>query len=101
MLWPLITLLAAVLLHRDHTTRVDDLRATLRTLLEQHPAGTATNGPSTSPAPPPSTIVVRATMTARTPDDAAQLRFDIREQLIAHLRDEHPQALPRLRTTDT
>ncbi|MBV2153561.1 mechanosensitive ion channel family protein [Kitasatospora sp. SUK 42] len=93
-------LLASVFLHLDHTTPVDELRAALRTLLERHPlwdgAEWALNVTDTTP----STIVVRATMTARTPDDAAQLRFDVREQLIAHLRDEHPHALPRLRTTE-
>ncbi|MEV7021448.1 mechanosensitive ion channel domain-containing protein [Kitasatospora sp. NPDC093558] len=92
-------LLAAVLLHLDHTTPVGALREALHTRLETHPlwdgAEWALNVTDTTP----STIVVRATMTARTPDDAAQLRFDIREHLIAYLCDEHPEALPRLRTT--
>lgn len=33
-------------------------------------------------------------MTARNPDDAGRLRFDVREHLIAHLRDHHPGAPP-------
>ncbi|MFJ6380277.1 mechanosensitive ion channel family protein [Kitasatospora sp. NPDC092039] len=94
-------LLAAVLLHLDHTTPVDELRAALRARLDRHPLWDGAEWALQVTDTTPSTIVVRATMTARTPDDAAQLRFDIREQLIAHLRDEHPQALPRLRTTDT
>ncbi|MFJ7907784.1 mechanosensitive ion channel family protein [Kitasatospora sp. NPDC096204] len=94
-------LLAAVLLHLDHTTPVDELRATLRARLDRHPLWDGAEWALQVTDTTPSTIVVRATMTARTPDDAAQLRFDIREQLIAHLRDEHPRALPRLRTTDT
>ncbi len=94
-------LLAAVLLHLDHTTPVDELRATLRARLDRHPLWDGAEWALQVTDTTPSTIVVRATMTARTPDDAAQLRFDIREQLIAHLRDEHPHALPRLRTTDT
>ncbi|MGW2249755.1 mechanosensitive ion channel family protein [Kitasatospora sp. NPDC001660] len=92
-------LLATVLLHLDHTTPVDTLREAFHTRLEAHPlwdgAEWALNVTDTTP----NTIVVRATMTARNPDDAAQLRFDIREHLIAYLRDEHPTALPRLRTT--
>ncbi|RGD59103.1 mechanosensitive ion channel family protein [Kitasatospora xanthocidica] len=94
-------LLAAVLLHLDHTTRVDELRTTLRARLDRHPLWAGGEWALDVTDTTPSTIVVRATMTARTPDDAARLRFDIREQLIAHLRDEHPHALPRLRTTDT
>ncbi|MEU3570367.1 mechanosensitive ion channel domain-containing protein [Kitasatospora sp. NPDC036755] len=94
-------LLAAVLLHLDHSTAVDELRATLRARLDRHPLWDGGEWALQVTDTTPSTIVVRATMTARTPDDAAQLRFDIREQLIAHLRDEHPHALPRLRTTDT
>ncbi|MFJ9839946.1 mechanosensitive ion channel family protein [Kitasatospora sp. NPDC101155] len=93
-------LLAAVLLHLDHTTPVDELRTALHTRLEQHPLWDGTEWALNVTDTTPSTIVVRATMTARTPDDAAQLRFDIREHLIAHLRDHHPHALPRLRTTD-
>ncbi|MFD4654370.1 mechanosensitive ion channel family protein [Kitasatospora sp. NPDC058444] len=94
-------LLAAVLLHLDHSTRVDELRAVLRARLDRHPLWDGDEWALQVTDTTPSTIVVRATMTARTPDDAARLRFDIREQLIAHLRDEHPHALPRLRTTDT
>ncbi|MFE2408790.1 mechanosensitive ion channel family protein [Kitasatospora sp. NPDC059408] len=92
-------LLAAVLLHLDHTTPVDALRGALHTRLETHPLWDGTEWALNVTDATPSTIVVRATMTARTPDDAAQLRFDIREHLIAYLRDEHPEALPRLRTT--
>ncbi|MFJ2580598.1 mechanosensitive ion channel family protein [Kitasatospora aureofaciens] len=93
-------LLAAVLLHLDHTTPVDDLRTALRNRLDHNPLWDGAEWALHVTDTTPSTIVVRATMTARTPDDAAQLRFDIREQLIAYLRDEHPESLPRLRTTD-
>ncbi|KJS55206.1 mechanosensitive ion channel protein [Streptomyces rubellomurinus subsp. indigoferus] len=92
-------LLAAVLLHLDHSTPVDALRSALHTYLEQHPLWDGAEWALHVTDTTPSTIVVRATMTARNPDDAARLRFDIREHLVAHLRDEHPQALPRLRTT--
>ncbi|MFJ3216055.1 mechanosensitive ion channel family protein [Kitasatospora sp. NPDC086801] len=93
-------LLAAVLLHLDHSTRIDDLRTALRARLGENPLWDGAEWALQVTDTTPSTIVVRATMTARTPDDAAQLRFDVREQLIAHLRDEHPHALPRLRTTE-
>ncbi|GAB7183706.1 mechanosensitive ion channel domain-containing protein [Kitasatospora sp. Ki12] len=94
-------LLAAVLLHLDHSTPVDELRATLRARLDRHPLWDGAEWALQVTDTTPSTILVRATMTARTPEDAAQLRFDIREQLIAHLRDEHPGALPRIRTADS
>ncbi|MFJ9691977.1 mechanosensitive ion channel family protein [Kitasatospora sp. NPDC101183] len=94
-------LLAAVLLHLDHTTPVDELRTELHAHLERHPLWDGTDWALNVTDTTPSTIVVRATMTARNPDDAAQLRFDVREHLVAHLRDHHPTALPRVRTGDS
>ncbi|MFE2722924.1 mechanosensitive ion channel family protein [Kitasatospora sp. NPDC059327] len=93
-------LLAVVVLHVDHTTPVDRLRAALYERLERNPRWDGTEWALHATDTTPSTLVVRATMTARTPDDAALLRFDIREQLVAYLRDEHPGALPRLRTEE-
>ncbi|WP_033213091.1 mechanosensitive ion channel family protein [Kitasatospora phosalacinea] len=91
-------LLAWVLLHLDHRTPVDALRVEL----ERYLAGTDLwDGREWSLAvsdTTPSTIVVRAMMTARDPDTAAALRLAAREHLLAHLRDHHPQSLPRVRT---
>ncbi|MER8182554.1 mechanosensitive ion channel domain-containing protein [Kitasatospora sp. NPDC094015] len=92
-------LLAWVLLHLDHTAPVEELRTVL---YERLAAGELWDGKEWHLEvvdTTPSTVVVRAAMTARTPDDTAALRFEVREHLIAHLRDRHPGALPRVRTT--
>ena len=44
-----------------------------------------------------SSIELRALASARSAADAFDLRCDIREQLIAFLQKEHPNALPRAR----
>ncbi len=46
----------------------------------------------------PTTIQVRALVTAKDADDIFNLRCIVREQLIDWLRCEHPYALPRLST---
>ncbi|MEV4612852.1 mechanosensitive ion channel family protein [Kitasatospora sp. NPDC049258] len=94
-------LLAWVLLHLDHTAPVEELRGVLH---ERLAAGELWDGKEwylQVVDTTPSTVVVRAAMTARTPDDTAALRFDVREHLIAHLRDRHPGALPRVRTAES
>jgi hypothetical protein len=47
----------------------------------------------------PSTITVRALMSAGTSPKAWDLRCHVREKMIAWLRAEHPEALPRTRAT--
>lgn len=79
---------------------MDRLRAALHERLEHNPLWDGAEWALQATDTTPSTLVVRATMTARTPDDAALLRFAVREQLVAYLRDEHPGALPRLRTEE-
>ncbi|WP_329494615.1 mechanosensitive ion channel family protein [Kitasatospora herbaricolor] len=91
-------LLASVVLHLDHTTPVEALRGALHTCLGGTPLWDGTAWALQVTDSTPSTLVVRATMTARNADDAALLRFTVREQLVAYLRDQHPGALPRLRT---
>ncbi|AUG76702.1 mechanosensitive ion channel protein [Kitasatospora sp. MMS16-BH015] len=91
-------LLAWVVLHLDHTTPVPELRAALHSFLETDPHWDGEEWSLQVTDTTPSTLVVRAAMTARTPDEAALLRFEVREHLVAYLRDTHPAALPRLRT---
>ncbi|GAB2708685.1 mechanosensitive ion channel family protein [Kitasatospora kifunensis] len=91
-------LLAVVLLHLDHTTPVAALRERLRETLARSPLWDGAEWALRVIDTTPSTIVVRATMTARTPEDTFLLRCEVREDLLGFLRDEHPQALPRLRT---
>ncbi|MEV4561910.1 mechanosensitive ion channel domain-containing protein [Kitasatospora sp. NPDC049285] len=91
-------LLAWVLLHVDHRTPVEALRTELKHHLDSTDLWDGQEWSLTVTDSTPSTIVVRAMMTARSPDDAAALKLAVREYLLAHLRDRHPEALPRVRT---
>ncbi|WP_371483953.1 mechanosensitive ion channel family protein [Kitasatospora sp. NBC_00315] len=86
-------------LHVDHSTPVEELRREFDTLLAKTELwdgeGKALQVVDTTPT----TMVVRALMTARDAGDAFELRCLVRERLIAYLREEHPQALPRLAVT--
>ncbi|WP_354644134.1 mechanosensitive ion channel family protein [Kitasatospora camelliae] len=84
------------LLHLDHRTPVDELRAEFDRVLKEavwwDGRGSALQVVDTTP----STIVVRALMTARNASDAFELRCRVRERLIRYLCERHPQALPRI-----
>jgi small-conductance mechanosensitive channel len=88
----------SVLLHLDHTTPVPELREEFHRLLLDSKEWDGRDWGLVVFDTTPSTIVVRATMTARNPDDAFALRCQTREHLLAWLRDRHPGALPRVRT---
>lgn len=91
---PAIT--GTAVLHLDHHTPVGELRTEFERLLGEcawwDGAGSALQVVDTTP----STIVVRALMTARNASDAFELRCWIRERLIGYLREHHPEALPRV-----
>ncbi|MFJ1752583.1 mechanosensitive ion channel family protein [Kitasatospora sp. NPDC088134] len=91
-------LLAWVLLQLDHRTPVPELRTELKHFLDSTELWDGRDWSLNVTDTTPSTIVVRATMTAADPDDAAALKFAVREHLVAHLRDRHPEALPRVKT---
>ncbi|WP_344468614.1 mechanosensitive ion channel family protein [Kitasatospora kazusensis] len=88
------------LLHLDHSAPVGELRSEFETILAKcdlwDGQGKALQVVDTTP----STIVVRALMTARDAGDAFELRCVVREKLIAFLREEHPGALPRVVLAD-
>jgi small-conductance mechanosensitive channel len=88
-----------VLFHLDHATPVDALRAELGRVVERSPDwdGRAWNLVVTDTTP--STIQVRALATAKDPDSLWRLRCEIREKLIAFVRERHPYALPRIATS--
>ncbi|RKE18637.1 mechanosensitive ion channel family protein [Streptomyces sp. TLI_171] len=91
-------LLAWVLLHLDHRTPVEALRAELKQFLDSTDLWDGQEWSLTVTDTTPSTIVVRAMMTSHDPDTAAGLKLAAREHLIGFLRDRHPEALPRVRT---
>ncbi|WP_051967587.1 mechanosensitive ion channel family protein [Kitasatospora mediocidica] len=91
-------LLAVVLLHLDHTTPMPELRERLHESLAGSAHWDGDEWALRVVDSTPSTVVVRATMTARSPQETFLLRCQVREDLLAFLRDEHPGALPRIRT---
>ncbi|MFD5087181.1 mechanosensitive ion channel family protein [Kitasatospora sp. NPDC058406] len=90
-----------VLLHLDHRTPVEELRAEFEKLLAGDERWDGTGRALQVVDTTPSTIVVRALMTAADADRAFELRCAVREHLVAFLRDRHPYALPRVTVART
>ncbi|MFJ4520310.1 mechanosensitive ion channel family protein [Streptomyces sp. NPDC088810] len=86
--------------HLDHSAPVEAMREKLRDILRHCPAwdGRAYGLQVTDTTP--STIQVRALVTAKDADDIWTVRVTVREQMIAWLSAEHPYALPRVNTAD-
>ena len=90
------TLLGTVYLYTDHTIPVEEIRGELLRLLKESPkwdgsaAGLQVTGTTHN------AVELRALMSAR-PEDLWDLRCDIREQLIAFIRNRYPESLPKVR----
>jgi small-conductance mechanosensitive channel len=86
--------------HLDHSAPVEAMREKLRDILRECPAwdGRAYNLQVTDTTP--STVQVRALVTAKDADDIWTVRVTVREQMITWLSAEHPYALPRVNTAD-
>lgn len=82
----------------DHSTPVPQMREKLREILSEIPSWDGRNWSLAVTDTTPSTIQVRAVVTAKDSDDIWTVRCAVREQLIAWLRDEHPYALPKVAT---
>ncbi|WP_432588702.1 mechanosensitive ion channel domain-containing protein [Streptomyces sp. HD1123-B1] len=89
---------ATVLFHLDHGAPVEEMRDRLREIVQSSTAWDGRDWNLLVTDTTPSTIVVRALVTARDPDDAWTVRCEVREQMIAFLRDAHPYALPKIAT---
>jgi small-conductance mechanosensitive channel len=92
-------IVGSVTWHLDYRVPIDAMRGKLDELLAGTDLwdGKVANLQVTDSGP--STITVRALMSAGTSPKAWDLRCDIREKMIAWLRAEHPEALPRTRAT--
>lgn len=90
-----------VYLRLDWTVPVDELREAAAQWVAQRPEwdGRAWSLVVTDVLPG-GLVEVRATVSAAGSGDLWKLRCDLREYLIAQIRDHHPQAIPRLRTGD-
>jgi small-conductance mechanosensitive channel len=87
-----------VYFHLDHAAPVDLMRKRLLEILEQADEWDRRAWGLVVIDTTPTTIQVRALVTAKDADDIFNLRCIVREHLIDWLRCEHPYALPRLNT---
>ncbi|MFJ6941007.1 mechanosensitive ion channel family protein [Streptomyces sp. NPDC101132] len=86
----------SVFLHCDHSAPVDLIRDRVQDILRACPAWDGRGWDVAVTETTPSTIVVRAIVTAKDADDLWAVRCAVREQLVAWLSEKHPHALPRL-----
>ncbi|MBB4928591.1 mechanosensitive ion channel family protein [Kitasatospora kifunensis] len=84
------------LLHLDHSAPVEELRDEFEKFLAGHKLWDGRGKAFQVVDTTPTTIVVRALMTARDGGEAFELRCQVRERMIAYLREYHPRALPRI-----
>ncbi|MCW2944924.1 MAG: Small-conductance mechanosensitive channel-like protein [Actinoallomurus sp.] len=90
--------IGTVLLHVDWSVPVDELRAELYGILREHPLWDQKDWVlQVTDVLPNGMIQLRALMSAADSASAFDLRCDVRERLVAYIRDEHPSALPRFR----
>ncbi|MDQ0796875.1 mechanosensitive ion channel family protein [Streptomyces sp. B1I3] len=82
----------------DHSAPVAAMRDRLRDILGECAAWDGRDWSLAVTDTTPSTIEVRAVVTAKDADDIWTVRCAVREQLISWLRDHHPYALPRIVT---
>jgi small-conductance mechanosensitive channel len=87
-----------VFFHVDHSTPVDAMRKRLLEILEQASEWDRRAWGLVVIDTTPTTIQLRALVTAKDADDIFNLRCIVREQLVDWLRCEHPYALPRINT---
>src|SRR5262249_59000549 len=91
------TLLGTVLLYVDFTAPVEAIRAKLTEIAKASPLWDGQVVKLQVTDAKEGTMELRALVSARSSGDVFELRCAIREQLIAFLQQEHPNALPHQR----
>ncbi|MGP3631834.1 mechanosensitive ion channel family protein [Streptomyces sp. 24-1644] len=94
-----VQMTGTVFFHLDHSAPVAAMREHLRTVLGECAAWDGRDWSLAVTDTTPSTIEVRAVVTAKDADDIWTVRCAVREQLVTWLRDHHPYALPRIATS--
>lgn len=89
-----------VYLYLDHAAPIAELREHLREFLLGRKDWDGRSWSLVVTDTTPTTIEVRAAMSARDASDVWTLRCAVREELITWLRDHHPYALPRVPTSE-
>ncbi|OEU97070.1 mechanosensitive ion channel family protein [Streptomyces oceani] len=87
-----------VYLHLDHSAPLQALRDQLHTVLQDREDWDRRSWNLVVTDSTPTTIEVRAAMSAKNTDDWWTLQCAVREELITWLQREHPYALPRVTT---
>ncbi|MFF1836946.1 mechanosensitive ion channel family protein [Streptomyces sp. NPDC058231] len=93
-----VQMTGSVFFHLDHSAPVAAMREQLRDILGECAAWDGRDWSLAVTDTTPSTMQVRAVVTAKDADDIWTVRCAVREQLIGWLRDRHPYALPRVAT---
>lgn len=88
-------ILGSVLLYVDYTVEVDSLRKEFLSYLASHTLWDKRVGTLQVVDVTELTMQVRALVSARSAGDAWNLRCEVREHLIAYLRDSDPTSIPR------
>ncbi|MGW8889861.1 mechanosensitive ion channel family protein [Streptomyces sp. NPDC055749] len=94
-----VQMTGTVFFHLDHSAPVAAMREQLRAVLGECAAWDGRDWSLAVTDTTPSTIEVRAVVTAKDADDIWTVRCAVREQLVTWLRDHHPYALPRIATS--
>ncbi|MFI1220727.1 MULTISPECIES: mechanosensitive ion channel family protein [unclassified Streptomyces] len=93
-----VQMTGTVFFHLDHSAPVAAMREKLRDMLGDIAAWDGRDWSLAVTDTTPSTIQVRAVVTAKDANDIWTVRCAVREQLVGWLRDHHPYALPRIST---
>lgn len=90
-------ILGAVTIHVDYSLPVDEVRAEFRRILEASPLWDGQVCSLQVTEAYERTMLIRPLCSARNSSDAWDLRCEVREKLIAFIRERYPECLPRLR----
>ncbi|MDI3402999.1 mechanosensitive ion channel family protein [Streptomyces cavernicola] len=88
-----------VFFHLDHRAPLPEMREKLHDIVRECPAWDGRDWGLAVTDTTPSTMQVRALVTAKDADDIWTVRVTVREQLIRWLTEHHPYALPHIATT--
>lgn len=91
-------IIGSVFWHVDYTVPLEDLRAELKRITEASPKFDGRVCVLQVTDARPTTLEIRALVSAKNSGDAWDLRCEVREKMIAYIQREHPSALPKFRT---
>lgn len=93
------SIIGTVFLHADYTLPVGELRAYLTELVKEQPLWDGNVAVIQVTDATERTIEIRALVSARTSPEAWDLRCNVREKLVAWIRESHPDSLPQVRSS--